>query len=144
MDVLRLHNALFFGKQLRLPSQSVLSDFRKKLKPKGFRALFDALVKQLGLNSLIVALDSSNFKAYANKFRKVKSDKNAGWLRRKSKAIFSYKLHVIIDAEREVPIVFCITSANVNCGEKFGQIFPNYYKHRGGFLIPVIPLSGQC
>jgi len=121
LENLRLHAALF-GVTTSVPAQSVLTDFRKKIKPKGFRDLFNVLVSKLGLHSYIIAVDSSNFKAYANAFREVKTDKDAGWLRRRTKILFGYKLHLLIDAERELPIAFCITSANVHDSKVFRQL----------------------
>lgn len=121
LENLRLH-ATLFGVVSSVPAQSVLSDFRKKVKPKGFRELFQVLVGKLGVHSYIVAVDSSNFKAYANAFRKVKTDADAGWLARKTKVLFGYKLHLLIDAERELPLAFCITSADVHDSKVFRQL----------------------
>ncbi|MEK6953417.1 MAG: transposase [Candidatus Micrarchaeota archaeon] len=106
----------------RVPAQSVLTDFRSKIGSNGFQKIFKSLVSHFVESGGIVAADSSFFKAFANKYRKRKSDKDAAWYKRKSKTLFGFKLHLLIDAESEIPLAFCVTPANVHDSQIFRKL----------------------
>lgn len=106
----------------RVPAQSVLSDFRSKIGSNGFQKIFKSLVAYFVESGGIVAADSSFFKAFSNKYKKRKSDSDAAWFRRKSKTLFGFKLHLLIDAESEIPLAFCVTPANVHDSRIFCKL----------------------
>jgi IS5 family transposase len=67
-----------------------------------------------------VALDSSTLKAWSNGGKKPRySDMDAGWSIKKGthgmkEATFGYKLHLLVDAEYELPIAANVSAGNVH------------------------------
>lgn len=106
---------------IRKPNHSVFSKVRKRSDERIFQEIFEWLVqnKMRGKQLRLIAQDSSDIPAYSEK------DKDARFGHRtpskkeqiasksiKKSFVFGYKLHVIVDAETDMPIVLEIAPAN--------------------------------
>lgn len=65
----------------------------------------------------VVAIDSTDLKAWSNGSKETKTDPDAGWILKgdtqgQRKFVWGYKLHAIVDAKYEIPIVANITRGN--------------------------------
>lgn len=121
-----------------IPSSDAFSRFLTKLVKHEdllegcFSDLVDNVRKALPGFGEKVAVDSTDIKAYANGFRKNRSDRDAEWGAKETKRNegggkkgekdkywwFGYKLHLAIDAIFELPISFTVTPANEDDGKQ--------------------------
>jgi hypothetical protein len=107
----------------RPPSYSCFSIFTKRVGDDAFREIFDELVQRLrylipNLGN-IVAVDATLVKGYSKPGRKgmPKTDPDAAWgysgeKQGKPRYTYGYKLQVISDSSREIPVSFLVESAN--------------------------------
>ncbi len=111
------------------PVHQTFSVFTRRLGSAGFNAVMRQLVIQL--RPILprfgeeIAVDSSMVKAYANPFNR--SDEDATWgvkkvVRGKPLAKYGYKLHVVVDANHDLPIVEVVTGANRNDSPLFVEL----------------------
>lgn len=112
----------------RLPSRWTFNRFVSRLARHSelveavFTAATAALRDQLrGAFGHMMAVDSSVITTYSNPDKKRISDPEASWTakeydpgRRRVKWHFGYKLHVVTDADTELPIAAIVTTARVN------------------------------
>ena len=117
-----------FGKP---PSHQTFSVFTRRLGTAGFTAVMRQLVIQLHIAlpnfGQEVAIDSSMVKAFANPFNGVRSDADAMWgvkkvVKSRPLAKYGYKLHVVVDANYDLPIVEQVTGANRNDSPLFVEL----------------------
>jgi transposase len=95
--------------------------FVKRVGADGFEEIFNELVKQINeIRPLgkIVAVDSTSIKAYSRyQKNKENSDPDSAWgitiKNGKQEWIYGFKVHIIADAELELPLGFEVTPANV-------------------------------
>lgn len=109
----------------RPPTYSCFSRFTKRVGAESFRRIFDELVRRLrhlipDLGT-VVAVDATLVKGYSKPRRKgmPKTDPDADWgfsgeKQGKPMYTYGYKLQVISDSSREIPISFLVESANRN------------------------------
>jgi len=107
------------GFRKKIPDQSWINRFRDAvadLLPEIFYELVNKL-KQLGVVSgRDWSIDATHVDAYANKYRKKKSDPDATWGYKNSqkKWFFGYKTHIVCDSEQELPIGYSVTTGCVH------------------------------
>ena len=112
----------------KVPPPWVYSRFLKKLAQHQdlLQEIFDRAVSELaeltpdfGRN---LAIDSTDVKAWSNPYRKPPSDPDAGWGVKKADGKqdlyrwLGYKLHLVVDADYEIPVAFEVTPANQDDG----------------------------
>lgn len=115
----------------QIPSEWAFSRFIKNLTEEKVQAaleqVFAGAVKKLAelLPNFgqVTALDSTRLEAFSKGTVKNPSDKQARWGRKKDNqgnwfTWFGYKLHLLVDANYELPIAFTVTPANENDGAK--------------------------
>lgn len=107
-----------------IPSRSTLSRFQKKLGKHHDLVLqctvpiggeFKAAFPGFGKN---VAVDSTPVPSYSNPDKRIVSDPEAGWIAKggaeKHKTwVFGYRLHLVIDADYEIPISCMLSLAKI-------------------------------
>ncbi len=107
------------------PDHTTFSKFMKRIGTDIFVEIFYGMVKQLTEKrelGKIVAIDASLFQAYSRDYKyKENSDLDARWGYNATKKnfIFGYKVHLICDAESEIPLAFKVTPANVYDGVEY-------------------------
>ncbi len=120
---------LGYGKTL---NSSTFSKVRKRSDPRMLKDVYDGIIHQKykGKQLRLVAQDSSDISAYSMKDKHARighrtpSKREQEEAKGKANEFFTgYKLHVIADAEDEVPIAFFITSANVFEKRMFRRLF---------------------
>lgn len=108
-----------------IPNRSTFSRFDKKLKENQY--LVDECVSMLSTKLHIslpdfgkeVAVDSTPVRTYSNRKKEPFSDPEAGWIVKASTSIkkdwhLGYKLHLVVDANYELPIYRKLTYAKVS------------------------------
>lgn len=103
-------------------SHNTLHKFIKRVGADSFEEIFRELVRQINeIKPLgkIVAIDSTSIGAYSRyQKNKKNSDPDATWgialKNGKQEWIFGYKVHIIADAELELPLGFEVTPVNVH------------------------------
>ena len=109
-----------------VPSNSTISRARDRI---NIPDIFYQLVrkaKELGLTrGFILSVDSTQFKAY------LKGDKGAklGYCAAKDEYVFGYKLHIITDAESELPIAVVVTPANEHDSKHLRPLLRRVWKN---------------
>lgn len=103
------------------PAHVAFCRFTERVGADAFELVFNELVKEIeSMREIgrIVAIDSTSLKAYS-KYRKNKenSDPDAAWgvtvKDGRQEWFFGYKVHIVADAELELPLGFEVTPANV-------------------------------
>jgi transposase len=105
-----------------IPSKFAFSRFIRKLQDRHnvarvkniMRALTRKFYEILPDFGKSVAIDSTDLKAWSNGSKKRKSDKDAGWVIKgdtngRTKFVWGYKLHLMVDTTYEIPIVANVT-----------------------------------
>jgi transposase len=101
------------------PHHDTFSKFIDRVGADSFEYIFDHLVKRVGeIRNIgrVVAVDSTLIKAYSRSHKNNEpSDPDAKWGYDPNNEgwVFGYKLHLAVDAELELPLVFTVTPANV-------------------------------
>ena len=112
-----------------IPSQPTFSRFGTKLSRRPFSLMVKDITRNLTRRMYdrfpgfgkSVAIDSTDVKAWSNggKLRKGRhSDPQAGWVVKRAtdgnrKYVYGYKVHLLADAEYEVPISMTVTAGNI-------------------------------
>lgn len=99
----------------RAPDHSTFSVFRKRLGDKTeelFKQPLEGLTEKGYIKSRVVAIDSTDLKAYCRpRKNKPRSDPDASLGHKsKKKTFFGYKAHVACDAEQELPIAVRVST----------------------------------
>jgi len=101
------------------PHHDTFSKFIDRVGADSFEEIFDQLVKRIGEArniGRVIAIDSTLIKAYSRSYKNSEpSDPDAKWGYDPNNEgwVFGYKLHIAVDAELELPLVFTVTPANV-------------------------------
>ncbi len=103
------------------PSPGTFSNHKAKWKKDTFYKIMHTLVAQLvaigGITGKKIAIDSSHILAYSNP--KKHSDPDARWgCKREDYYFFGYKIHLVVDAETQLPIEVEVTPGNEADGPK--------------------------
>lgn len=74
-----------------------------------------------------VAIDATDMKAWSNGSKKHKSDLDAGWVIKsgtngKTKFVWGYKMHLMVDTTYEIPITANVTKGNTSDVRKAGAL----------------------
>jgi len=113
------------------PSHQTFGVFTRRLGTAGFSAVMRQLVNQLRIAlpdfGQEVAIDSSMVKAFANPFNGARSDADATWgvkkvVKGRPLAKYGYKLHVVVDANHDLPIAELVTGANRHDSPLFPEL----------------------
>ncbi|MCW4049136.1 MAG: transposase [Candidatus Bathyarchaeota archaeon] len=126
------------------PDHTTFSKFMKRIGTDIFVEIFYELVKQLTEKrelGKIVAIDASLFQAYSRDYKyKENSDLDARWGYSATKMtfVFGYKVHLICDADSEIPLAFKVTPANVYDSVEYIPLFEEMMR-RG--IVPEISLA---
>ena len=86
-----------------------------------------------------VALDSSTLKAWSNGGKTPKADTDAGWSIKKGtqgnhkEITYGYKLHLLVDAEYELPIAANVSAGNVHDSQRASNVLQEARKTTGKF-----------
>jgi hypothetical protein len=109
------------------PSHNSFSDFVDRVGADATEELFYYLVKQImELKNIgrLVAIDSTSLKGYAHFWKnKECSDPDARWGYSPTvEWVFGYKVHIVVDAELELPLAFIVTPANVYDSVEYPEI----------------------
>ncbi len=123
------------------PNPSTFSKARKRSDPKMFEELYNWLLQNLfkGRQLRLIAQDSTDIPAYSQKDKDAryghKTPSKKEQIARKEikkEYVFGYKLHLIGDAESEIPIVTEVAPANKHDKKFFHEL---YDRIRRGFAI---------
>jgi len=109
-----------------IPSKFAYSRFMHKMQIKHNEVLVKNIMRTLTLKCYeafpdfgkSVAIDATDLKAWSNGSKKRKSDLDAGWVVKgdtngKSKFVWGYKMHLMVDTTHEIPIGANITRGNL-------------------------------
>ena len=110
-----------------VPSKFAFSRFMRKLQTKRREVLVKNMMRNLTRQCYqalpdfgkSVAIDSTDLKAWSNGTKETKSDPDAGWVIKddshgKRKFVWGYKMHLMVDTVREIPITASITRGNMS------------------------------
>ncbi len=120
---------LGYGKTL---NSSTFSKVRKRFDPRMLKDLYDGIIHQKykGKQLRLAAQDSTDVSAQSTKDKQARTGHRTPSKREQEDArgkanafFFGYKLHMIADADSEVPIAFFITPANVFEKRTFSRLF---------------------
>jgi len=120
---------LGYGKTL---NSSTFSKVRKRSDPRMLKDLYDGIIHQKykGKQLRLAAQDSTDIPAQSTKDTQAKKGHRTPSKREQEDAngnanefFFGYKLHMIADAENEIPIAFFITPGNVFEKKTFRRLF---------------------
>ena len=118
-----------------IPSQPTFSRFFARMAKRGtygllrevHRKLTHTLFETLPGMGKVVAMDGSDLKAWSHGNKKGKggkvSDPDAGWCVKTNtegnkKFVWGYKLHLLVDANHEMPIAMIVTKGNLHDSQK--------------------------
>lgn len=127
---------------------SIFSKVRSRSDPKMIEEIIDSIINMRfkGKQLRLMVQDSTDVFAHTRKDTDAKygyrtpSKKEQTNLKSKQKSfVFGYKLHMIADAEREMPLKFCIKPANTNDKLLFDPLFQKvknnfFFNHHVKFL----------
>ena len=125
----------FWRRTLRFKEPPDIGSFTHFLQRIGidtFEQLFQVVVQQLldegFLNLHFIAQDGSILKGNPD-------DKEAGWGwdHIEEKHVYGYKIHVIVDVNTELPIVFSVTKANVHDSKEFPKLYDSLESYHTRF-----------
>jgi len=114
------------------PDISNFTHFLQRIGTETFEQLFQVVVQQLldegFLNLHTIAQDGSILKANLD-------DREAGWGwdHIEEKAVYGYKIHVIVDTKTEQPVSLNITKANVHDSKEFQNLYPKTRSYKTRF-----------
>ncbi len=129
-----LRRACSIASQSEVPSQDACYRFTRKLRETKAldecdRALVNLVAGRTDNFGHIVAIDATDIEAHANRFRVPITDPDALWGMRhtgdweKMEAYLGFKFHLMVDAERQIPIEWKLTPANANDGRQALPLF---------------------
>ncbi|GEM_PF-1942116 len=100
----------------KAPDHSTFSRFRKRLGKTLFAQLFDHLVglcQSLGiLAKRLVGQDSTDYKAYANRFKKTDAEAAFGHKTGSDDLVYGFKAHIVTDLDSDLPVAVVTRPAN--------------------------------
>lgn len=118
-----------------IPHKSTFSRFFAKLSKRAYlhlvkdvsRALVNRSFDTLPGFGQRVALDSTTLKAWSNGGKMRKADKEAGWsvkrgTQGKNEFTYGWKLHLLVDAEYELPIAAHVSAGNVHDAKRASNV----------------------
>ncbi len=136
-----LRRACSITSQSKVPSQDACYRFTRKLRETKAldecdRALVGLVAGKTDDFGNIVAIDATDIEAYSNQCRDPVSDPDARVGMRHNgngdemEFYFGYKLHLMVDAEQQIPIEWKLTPANANDGRQALPLFKAAKKGR--------------
>lgn len=144
-----------------IPHKSTFSRFFAKLSKRAYLHLVKDVSRSLVNRSFDtrpgfgqrVALDSTTLKAWSNGGKMRKADKEAGWsvkrgTQGKNEFTYGWKLHLLVDAEYELPIAAHVSAGNVHDAKRASNVlseaqFTRHGKFRPHFVMADKGYSGK-
>lgn len=118
----------------KAPDHSTFSRFRKRLGKTLFAQLFDHLVglcQSLGLLAKrLVGQDSTDYKAYANRFKKTDSEASFGHKTGSDDLVYGFKAHIATDLNTDLPVAFETRPANEHDSTVFDAVMQPLLRER--------------
>lgn len=143
-----------------IPHKSTFSRFFAKLSKRAYLTQVKNVSRSLVRHSYAtlpgfgqrVAMDSTTIQAWSNGGKAIKSDPDAGWsIKRnthgKTKYVYGYKVHLLVDCEYELPIAANISAGNAHDAKRASNLLSEarhtYSRFRPKFVIADKGYSGQ-